>query len=33
MFEVDNIGIALSEPTSQTGVAELISDNDISFFG
>jgi hypothetical protein len=33
MFKVDNIGIAQSEPTSQTGMAVLISDNDISLFG
>lgn len=33
MFEVDYIGIAQSETTSQTGVAELISDNYISLFG
>jgi hypothetical protein len=33
VFEVDNIGIAQPESTSQTGMAELISDNDISLFG
>ena len=33
MFEVDYIGVAQSETTSQTGVAVLISDNDISLFG